>query len=89
MRGAETWGGGGGACKLRGTYKQQFTVPGLKTTNDLLYSKNRGVKITDLSKTTAKKLSKTSQVFTLRITPLFSITYLWVVRRFLFFEFFF
>ena len=74
-------GGGGG----RG-YKKRFTVPGLKTTNDVT-QKHKGVKITKLRKTIATKLGKTSPIFTLRMTPLFSITYLWLFRSF--FQFFF
>ena len=73
--------GGGG----RG-YKKRFTVPGLKTTNDVT-QKHKGVKITKLGKTIATKLSKTSPIFTPRMTPLFSITYLWLFRSF--FQFFF
>ena len=73
-------GGGGGG------YKKRFTVPGLKTTNDVT-QKHKGVKITKLGKTIATKLSKTSPIFTPRITPLFSITYLWLFRSF--FQFFF
>ena len=75
-------GGGGGG---RG-YKKRFTVPGLKTTNDVT-QKHKGVKITKLGKTRATKLSKTSPIFTARMTPLFSITYLWLFRSF--FQFFF
>ena len=93
-------GGGGGAytwcgrlirvCGGRGGggYKKQFTVPGLKTTNDVT-QKHKGVKITKLRKTMATKLSKTSPIFTPRMTPLFSITYLWLFRSFLLFQFFF
>ena len=72
------WGGGG--------YKKRFTVPGLKTTNEVT-QKHKGVKITKLGKTIATKLSKTSPIFTPRMTPLFSITYLWLFRSF--FQFFF
>ena len=75
------WGGGEG-----GGYKKRFTVPGLKTTNDVT-QKHKGVKITKLRKTTATKLSKTSPIFTTRMTPLFPITYLWLFRSF--FQFFF
>ena len=42
------WGGGGGG------YKKRFTVPGLKTTNDVT-QKRKGVKITKLRKTIATK----------------------------------
>ena len=69
-----------------GGYKKRFTVPGLKTTNDVT-QKHKGVKITKLGKTIATKLSKTSPIFTPRMTPLFSITYLWLFRSF--FQFFF
>ena len=84
IRGGEAYtcvcvGGGGG-------YNKRFTVPGLKTTNDVT-QKHKGVKITKLRKTIATKLSKTSPIFTLRMTPLFSITYLWLFRSF--FQFFF
>ena len=41
-----------------GGYKKRFTVPGLKTTNDVT-QKHKGVKITKLGKTIATKLSKT------------------------------
>ena len=48
--GAYKWGtlyvGGGG-----GAYKQQFPVPGLKTTSDVTHTKNKGFKITELRKT--------------------------------------
>ena len=77
------WGRRGG-----GGYKKQFTVPGLKTTNDVT-QKHKGVKITKLRKTMATKLSKTSPILTPRMTPLFSITYLWLFRSFLLFQFFF
>ena len=40
------WGGGG--------YNKRFTVPGLKTTNDVT-QKHKGVKITKLRKTIATK----------------------------------
>ena len=43
-------GGGGGG----GGYKKRFTVPGLKTTNDVT-QKHKGVKITKLRKTIATK----------------------------------
>ena len=76
--GAYTWGVGGG-----GAYKQQFPVPGLKTTSDVTHKKQR------IQNNRAKeKLHKFShQVFTPRMTPLFSITYLWLFRSF--FQFFF
>ena len=73
-------------CVCGGGYKKRFTVPGLKTTNDVT-QKHKGVKITKLRKTIATKLGKTSPIFTLRMTPLFSITYLWLFRSF--FQFFF
>ena len=51
IRGGEAytcvWGGGGG-------YKKRFTVPGLKTPNDVT-QKHKGVKITKLRKTIATK----------------------------------
>ena len=56
--------GGGGrlirvcVCGGVGGYKKRFTVPGLKTTNDVT-QKHKGVKITKLGKTIATKLSKT------------------------------
>ena len=59
-------GGGGGG------YNKRFTVPGLKTTNDVT-QKHKGVKITKLRKTIATKLSKTSPIFTLRIPLCFPL----------------
>ena len=57
IRGAELILGGGGlyVCVWGGGgYKKRFTVPGLKTTNDVT-QKHKGVKITKLRKTIATK----------------------------------
>ena len=59
IRGVELILGGGGlyVCVCvggRGGYNKRFTVPGLKTTNDVT-QKHKGVKITKLRKTIATK----------------------------------
>ena len=57
IRGVELIRGGGGlyvcVC-VWGGYNKRFTVPGLKTTNDVT-QKHKGVKITKLRKTIATK----------------------------------